>query len=59
MYQSLCSIGNLGNNLAMSMTNVARIKPGMYHVLGQGQKRYTSMLYQLEAGHGAVGVFEG
>lgn len=43
----------------MPMKNVPRIKPGIYHVLGQGQKRYTSRFYQLKAGHGAVGLFEG
>lgn len=43
----------------MPMKNVPRSKPEIYHVLGQGQKRYASRFYQLKAGHGAVGVIEG
>lgn len=59
VYQSLCSIRNPGNNLAMPMTNATRIKPGIYHVLGQAPKRYASQFYQPKAEHGAVGVFVG
>lgn len=43
----------------MPKKKVPRIKPGIYHVLEQGQEKYPPRFYQLKAGHGAVGVFEG
>ena len=36
---------------------VPRLKAGFHPVLGQAPTRYASRFFQLEVGHGAIGVF--